>query len=63
MCREVLQQQALPDEIGAMVFTEQRMRSHADKLAAARQDAEHKKKQPKHLVNADAETGWAPYLR
>src|SRR5690242_5047242 len=44
LCRELLQQQAQPDEIGSIVFTEQRMRSHAEKLAAARQEAEYKKK-------------------
>ena len=62
LCRELLQQQAQPDEITAVVFTEQRMRSHAEKLAAARHEAEHKK-QPRHFASADAETGWAPYLR
>ena len=61
LCRELLQQQARPDEIRA-IFTEQRMRDHAEKLAAARQQAEHKKKQPKHLASADAETG-RPHLR
>jgi hypothetical protein len=63
LCRELLQQQAQPDEISAVVFTEQRMRSHAEKLAAARQEAEHKKKQSRHLASADAETGWRPHLR
>jgi hypothetical protein len=63
LCRELLQQQAQPDEKCAVVFTEQRMRSHAEKLAAAQQEAEHKKKQPKHLVSADAEIGWRPHLR
>jgi hypothetical protein len=52
LCRELLQQQ--PDEISAVVFTEQRMRCHAEKLAVARHEAEHKKKQPKHLGTADA---------
>jgi len=63
LCRELLQQETQPDEIGAVVFTEQRMRTHAEKLAAARQEAEHRKKQPKHLATADAETGWRPHLR
>ena len=63
LCRELLQQQTQPDgDSAAVVFTEQRMRSHAEKLAAARQEAEHKK-QPKHLGSADAETGWRPHLR
>jgi hypothetical protein len=63
LCRELLQQQAQPDEISAVVFTEQRMRIHAEKIAAARHEAEQKKKQPKHLGSADAETGWRPHLR
>ena len=62
LCRDLLQQQAQPDEKSAVVFTEQRMRSHAEKLAAARQEAEHKK-QPRHLASADSETGWRPHSR
>ena len=62
LCRELLQQQAQPDEKCAVVFTEQRMRSHAEKLAAARREAEHKK-QPRHVASADAETAWRPHLR
>jgi hypothetical protein len=62
LCRELLQQQAQPIEKSAVVFTEQRMRGHAEKLAAARQEAEHRKKQPRHLATADADTGWRPHL-
>lgn len=62
LCRELLQQQAQPDEKSAVVFTEQRMRSHAEKLATARHEAEHKK-QPRHLARADAETSWRPHFR
>jgi len=54
LCRELLQQQAPPDEISSVVFTEQRMRSHAEKLAAAREEAEHLKKQPRHLASVAA---------
>ena len=60
LCRELLQQRAQPDELSAVVFTEQRMRSHAEKLAMARLEAEQKKKQPRHLASADAETGLRP---
>jgi len=63
LCRELLQQRAQPDEMSAFVFTEQRMRSHAEKLAIAREEAEHRKKQPRHLASADTETGWRPALR
>ena len=63
LCRELLQQRSQPDETSSVVFTEQRMRSHAEKLAVAREEAEHRKKQPRHLASADAETGWRPALR
>lgn len=63
LCREFLEQRAKPDEISTFVFTEQRMRSHAEKLAIAREETEHRKKQPKHLASAEAETGWRPALR
>lgn len=63
LCRELLQQRSQPDETSSVVFTEQRMRSHAEKLAVAREEAEHRKRQPRHLASADAETGWRPALR
>ena len=63
LCRELLQQRTQPDEISTVVFTEQRMRSHADKLALARDEAEHRKKRPRHLASADADTGWRAALR
>jgi len=58
LCRELLQQRTEPDEISAMVFTEQQMRSHAEKLAVAREEADHKKKQAKSLANAAAAPSW-----
>ena len=63
LCRELLQQRSQPDETSSVVFTEQGMRSHAEKLAVAREEAEHRKKQPRHLASADAETGWRPAPR
>lgn len=63
LCRELLQQRSQPDETSSVVFTEQRMRSHAEKLAVAREEAEHRKRQPRHLASADAETGWRPAPR
>ena len=47
MCRELLQQRTQPDEVKAHVFTEQRMRSHAEKITLAREDADRKKKSRK----------------
>ena len=60
LCRELLQQRAQPDEISSVVFTEQQMRSHAERLAVARDEAEHRKKQARHPASADVETGWRP---
>lgn len=56
LCRELLQQRAQPDEISSVVFTEQRMRSHAEQLAVAREEAEYRKKQGRHFASAHAET-------
>ena len=54
LCRELLQQRSQPDETSSVVFTEQRMRSHAEKLAMEREEAEYRKKQPRHLASAEA---------
>ena len=62
LCRELLQQQSQPVEKSAVVLTEQRMRSHAERLAVARQEAEHKRKS-KPLANADADTSERNHLR
>lgn len=40
LCRELLQQRSQTDETSSVVFTEQRMRSHAEKLAVAREEAD-----------------------
>src|SRR5579872_6942827 len=63
LCRELLQQREQPDEISAVVFTEQRMRGHAEKLAIAREEAEHRKKAPKHLPSPSGDNGWRPLVR
>ncbi len=63
LCRDFLQQREQPDEAGALVFTEQRMRSHAEKLAMARKEAEQRKKPPKHLARPHVDTGWRLPLR
>jgi len=60
LCRELLQQRAQPDEISSVVFTEQQMRSHAEKLAVARDEAEQRKKQARHFASADVGSGWPP---
>jgi hypothetical protein len=43
LCQGLLHHRAEGDETCAFVFTEQHMRSHAEELARARTDAEHRK--------------------
>ncbi len=54
LCRELLQQ-AKSGEAGALVLTEQRMCSHAEKLALAREEARRRKKPSRRLANAQTE--------
>jgi len=56
LCRELLQQET--DEVTALVFTEQRMRSHAEKLTLAREEAASRKKHPKPLPAVEHGAGW-----
>ena len=63
LCRELLQQGVQPDETKALVFTEQRMRSHAEKLSILREDAERRKKHPRRLGSADPGFGYRPSFR
>jgi hypothetical protein len=58
LCRELLEQRTEPDEISAFVFTELQMRSHAEKLASAREAAEQRRKQPRHLVTPNNGSAW-----
>jgi hypothetical protein len=62
LCRELLQQGAQPEGTKAFVFTEQRMRSHAEKLSVARQDAERRKKPPRHFGTAAPDMTYRPPL-
>jgi hypothetical protein len=63
LCRELLQQRVQPDEIKAFVFTEQRMRSRADELSSAREDAERRKKQPRRITTPNPETTYRSPFR
>ena len=63
LCRELLQQRGQPDEISAVVFTRQRMSSHAEELATARLQAQQKRKSYKHGPNANAGPASRPTLR
>lgn len=53
LCRDLLQQWAERDATSAFVLTEQSMRAHAEELARARSDAEHRKKQQRHAASAN----------
>lgn len=44
LCREFLEQRTEPEDIHALIFTEQQMRGHAQRLAATREAAESRKK-------------------
>jgi hypothetical protein len=44
LCRELLQQRVGPDEISSVTFTEQDMRSLAERRATEREEAEHRKR-------------------
>jgi hypothetical protein len=63
LCRELLQQRVEPDEISAVTFTEQDMRSHAERRATEREEAEHRKKPPRRPANANPGAGWRTIFR
>jgi len=63
LCRELLQQRAQLEEVRAFILTEQGMRSHADELLLAREEAEHRKKQPKRPATPQPETSGPPPFR
>jgi hypothetical protein len=63
LCRELLQQRAEPDQIGAVTFTEQDMRGHAERRATDREEAEHRKELPRRPANANPGAGWRTTFR
>jgi hypothetical protein len=65
LCRDLLLQREQPDEVGASILTEAKMRSHAEEAAEARRiAAEHWKRQPRPVPQADLGTGYRPpFLR
>jgi len=58
LCRELLQQRVEPDELSAVTFTEQHMRSHAERRTAAREEAALRKKPARHPVSANLGASW-----
>jgi len=63
LCRELLQQRMEPDEIGSVIFTERDMRNHAERRAAERDEAEHRKKPPRRPANASPGAAWRTSVR
>src|SRR5579863_9860142 len=63
LCREILEQRLEPEQIHAFVFTELHMRGHAEKLAMAREAAEQRKKQPRHLTTPNTGASWRTSFR
>jgi hypothetical protein len=63
LCREVLQQRMDDHESSALVFTEQQMRSHAEKLAIAREAAAQRKKPVRHLASPNRGAHWRTTFR
>jgi len=63
LCRELLQQRLEPDEGAACIFTEQQMRSHAQKLTSAREEAALKRKPPRHLAVPNPGAAWRNTFR
>jgi len=60
LCLELLQQRL--DEISALTFTEQDMRGQAERRAAEREAAEHKKKPPRPPASPNPGASWrAPF--
>ena len=58
LCRELLQQRVEPDEVSALTFTEQDMRSLAERRATEREKAEQRKKPARHPANANPGASW-----
>jgi hypothetical protein len=63
LCRELLQQRVEPDEISALTFTEQDMRSLAERRATEREKAEQRKKPARHPANANPGASWRNPVR
>ena len=57
LCRELLQQRMQPDAISSVTFTEQDMRSHAERRATERGEAKHRQKPPRRPENTNPGAG------
>jgi hypothetical protein len=63
LCRELLQQRVKPDEISSVTFTEQHMRSLAERRATEREEAEQRKKPPRRPPSANTGAAWRTTFR
>jgi hypothetical protein len=62
LCRELLQRRVDADAVCA-IFSEQEMRGHAERLTTAREEAELKKKAPRHPPAANPGAAWRTTFR
>jgi hypothetical protein len=58
LCRELLQNQVEPNEASALTFSEQEMRSLAEKRAAERAESAQKKKPGRYSASANPGAAW-----
>ncbi len=58
LCRELLQKRVESSKISALIFSEHEMRTHAEKLAAQREESARRKNAGRHPVNAHPGSGW-----
>ncbi len=63
LCRDLLQQRIEPVELSCLTFTEQDMRSHAERRATAKEEALQKKKPARHPVNTNPGASWRTSFR
>ncbi len=62
LCRELLQERAEAEEMGALAFTEPEMRALAEKRAIAREEAQ-RKRPARHPASTNPGSGWrTPFL-
>lgn len=58
LCRELLQKRVESSDISALIFSENEMRAHAEKLAAEREESARRRNADRRPVNAHPGSGW-----
>ncbi len=61
LCREFLQNRVESSKISALIFSEHEMRTHAEKLAAQREEYARRKNAGRRPVNAHPGSGWRAF--